>query len=129
MDGAGLTSVLVDSDLIDTLQTELNKYKVVIEKEPEKVIQWFESVQFKNMVVKRFEDIEDEVGGFAGEDGEEAGGNSRVDKIEKALKELGIKLEDCTVREDLEGMQNEINEERDEDLDKMKEKFKEKLEG
>jgi len=81
------------------------------------------------MVVKRFEDIEDEVGGFAGDDGEEASGNSRVDKIEKALRELGIKIEDCTVKEDLEGMQNEINEERDEDLDKMKEKFKERLEG
>ena len=37
-----------NSDLIDTLQTELNKYKVVIEAEPEKIVLWHESDEFKN---------------------------------------------------------------------------------
>jgi hypothetical protein len=86
----------VDSELIDTLQTELNKYKIVVEAEKPVEVLWFESKEFHKLVTQRLNNIEKEVGGFGDVDSEsgEAGEQteSRVDIIEKRTMEALEKI-------------------------------------
>lgn len=81
--------------MIDTLQTELNKYKMVVEEEKPVEVKWFDSKEFHTLVTRRLNDIEKEVGGFDGvdsESGEGAREESRVDIIEKKCLEALEKI-------------------------------------
>jgi len=77
-----------NSECIDWLMTELNKYKTVIEEEKPVEPKWFETEEFQTLVAEKLKRIEQEIGG--GDESSETGGKeqSRVDILEQQLAAL-----------------------------------------